>query len=96
MPARCPCASRSAAVISATDDFPLVPTTWTDVNRCCGIPSTETSRRIAERRDTLRAEVARAEGKLANSRFVGKAPADVVEAERAKLARYQAELEDLS
>jgi valyl-tRNA synthetase len=56
----------------------------------------EVSRRIAERRDTLQAEVARAEGKLANSRFVDKAPADVVEAERAKLARYQAELEELS
>jgi valyl-tRNA synthetase len=39
--------------------------------------------------------VARAEGKLSNARFVDKAPADVVEAERAKLARYQAELEDL-
>ena len=52
--------------------------------------------RIAERRDTLQSEVARAEGKLANARFVDKAPADVVEAERAKLARYQAELEELS
>jgi valyl-tRNA synthetase len=52
--------------------------------------------RIAERRDALRAEVARAEGKLANAGFVDKAPPDVVDAERAKLARYQAELEELS
>jgi valyl-tRNA synthetase len=51
--------------------------------------------RIAERRDDLLSEVARAEGKLSNARFVDKAPADVVEAERAKLARYQAELEEL-
>jgi valyl-tRNA synthetase len=51
--------------------------------------------RIAERRDALLSEVARAEGKLSNARFVDKAPADVVEAERAKLARYQAELEEL-
>jgi valyl-tRNA synthetase len=60
------------------------------------VDAEQVRRRIAERRDTLRAEVARAEGKLANSRFIDKAPADVVEAERAKLARYQAELEDLS
>jgi valyl-tRNA synthetase len=60
------------------------------------VDADQVRRRIAERRDTLRAEVARAEGKLANSRFVDKAPADVVEAERTKLARYQAELEDLS
>jgi valyl-tRNA synthetase len=51
--------------------------------------------RIAERRNALLSEVARAEGKLSNARFVDKAPADVVEAERAKLARYQAELEEL-
>jgi valyl-tRNA synthetase len=52
--------------------------------------------RIAERREALRAEVQRAEGKLANARFVDKAPADVVDAERRKLAQYQAELEELS
>ena len=44
-----PCASSSAAVISATDDLPLVPTTWIEAKRCCGIPSTETSRRIRSR-----------------------------------------------
>jgi valyl-tRNA synthetase len=60
------------------------------------VDAEQVRRRIAERRDTLQAEVARAEGKLANSRFVDRAPADVVEAERAKLARYQAELEELS
>ena len=32
---------------------------------------------------------------LANERFVQNAPADVVEAERAKLARYQRELDAL-
>ncbi len=53
-------------------------------------------RRIAERRETLRTEVARAEGKLANAGFVSKAPPDVVESERRKLSRYQAELEELS
>jgi valyl-tRNA synthetase len=41
----------------------------------------------------LRKEIARAEGMLANGRFVANAPPDVVEAERAKLERYRGELE---
>ena len=41
----------------------------------------------------LRKEIARAEGMLANERFVANAPADVVEAERAKLERFRRELE---
>ncbi len=44
----------------------------------------------------LQKEIARAEGMLANDRFVGNAPADVVEAEREKLARYRRELDALS
>jgi valyl-tRNA synthetase len=44
-------------------------------------------------RGRLRKEIARAEGMLANERFVANAPADVVEAERAKLERYRGELE---
>ena len=59
------------------------------------VDAEQVRQRIAERRDALQSEVARAEGKLANERFVAKAPADVVEAEREKLARYQAELEEL-
>jgi valyl-tRNA synthetase len=51
--------------------------------------------RLGQRRDTLRAEVERAERKLANDGFVSKAPAEVVEAEREKLAAYRAELEEL-
>ena len=51
--------------------------------------------RIDERRQKLRAEVKRGEGKLANDGFVAKAPADVVDAEREKLAAYRAELEEL-
>jgi valyl-tRNA synthetase len=46
--------------------------------------------------DRLRREIARAEGMLANERFVGNAPAEVVEAEREKLARYKRELDALS
>ncbi len=45
--------------------------------------------------ERLSKEVARAEGMLANERFVTNAPADVVEAEREKLERYRRELEAL-
>ncbi len=44
-------------------------------------------------RARLRAEVERAEKMLANERFVARAPAEVVEAERAKLERYRRELD---
>ena len=45
--------------------------------------------------ERLRTEIARAEGMLANERFVEKAPPEVVEAERGKLARYRRELDAL-
>ena len=45
--------------------------------------------------ERLRKEVARAEGMLANERFVANAPAEVVEAEREKLERYRRELDAL-
>ena len=52
--------------------------------------------RVDARRAELRSEVERAERKLGNEGFVAKAPADVVEAEREKLAGYRAELEELA
>jgi valyl-tRNA synthetase len=60
-----------------------------------GVDPDAVAARIEERRDKLRAEVKRGEGKLSNEGFVAKAPADVVDAEREKLAAYRAELEDL-
>src|SRR4051795_1084392 len=60
-----------------------------------GIDARGVEARIEERREKLRAEVKRGEGKLGNEGFVAKAPADVVDAEREKLAAYRAELEDL-
>jgi valyl-tRNA synthetase len=44
------------------------------------------------RADELRSEIARVNGKLGNEQFVAKAPVAVVDAEREKLARFEAEL----
>jgi len=52
--------------------------------------------RLDKRREELRSEVTRAEGKLANEKFVARAPAELVEEERTKLERYRAELEELT
>jgi len=51
--------------------------------------------RIVERRDRLTAEIDRLEAKLANERFVERAPTAVVQGERDKLAGYRDELERL-
>jgi valyl-tRNA synthetase len=52
-------------------------------------------RRLADRRAKLEAEIERAERKLANPGFTAKAPPNVVQDERDKLARLRAELESL-
>ena len=52
-------------------------------------------RKRAAERARLKAEIERAERKLANDGFVAKAPPDVVQAERDKLERLRAELEAL-
>jgi valyl-tRNA synthetase len=60
------------------------------------IDAAAVSSRLEARREELRSEVARAEGKLGNEKFVDRAPPEVVEEERQKLERYRAELEELS
>jgi valyl-tRNA synthetase len=52
-------------------------------------------RRLAAARAKLEAEIERAERKLGNQGFVEKAPPEVVQAERDKLARLRAELDSL-
>jgi valyl-tRNA synthetase len=51
---------------------------------------------VEAERERLRGEIARAEKMLANDRFVRNAPAEVVDAEREKLARYRRELDSIS
>ena len=48
---------------------------------------------VGAERDRLRKEIARAEGMLANQRFVSKAPPGLVDAEREKLARFRRDLD---
>jgi valyl-tRNA synthetase len=58
-------------------------------------PAAATDGNVEAEVERLRKEIARAEGMLANQRFVDNAPAEVVEAEREKLARYRRELDAL-
>jgi valyl-tRNA synthetase len=59
------------------------------------IDSEEGERRRAAQRAKLEQEILRLEGKLANQKFVERAPTEVVEAERQKLERYRSELGEL-
>jgi valyl-tRNA synthetase len=55
----------------------------------------EADRRRAARREQLAAEIERAERKLANEKFVERAPAEVVDEERRKLEEYREALRRL-
>jgi valyl-tRNA synthetase len=60
-----------------------------------GLDLEAAARKRDAERARLEAEVERAEGKLGNEKFVARAPAHLVEAERSKLERLRAELEAL-
>ncbi len=60
-----------------------------------GLDLAAAARRRVAAREKLDGEIARVQAKLANASFVERAPAEVVEGERTKLARLQAELEAL-
>jgi valyl-tRNA synthetase len=77
----------AAAIVVPGGVVEILPTAEVDVEAA-------TRKREAKRKE-LEAEIRRAEGKLANAGFVAKAPPEVVEAERAKLAALRAELEAL-
>jgi valyl-tRNA synthetase len=55
----------------------------------------EVRARLEEQLARARSELDRARGKLANERFIAGAPADVVDAERAKVARFEVEVREL-
>jgi len=95
-----PLIERLARVRFADADDPPVATLVADGIALEVLPSEDidlgaAERKRAVRREHLGAEVARAEGKLANGNFVSKAPPAVVQAERDKLARLREELEAL-
>ncbi len=88
--------SRLAKVeFSGDGGEPMASVGGVDLLETEGVDPKAVADRIEERREQLRAEVKRGEGKLSNEGFVAKAPADVVDAEREKLAAYKAELEEL-
>jgi valyl-tRNA synthetase len=60
-----------------------------------GLDLEAAQRKREAERARLQSEIERSQRKLANEGFVAKAPADVVQAERDKLARLQAEVESL-
>jgi valyl-tRNA synthetase len=55
----------------------------------------EARRRVRAHVESLRSEIQRAQGKLANAGFVERAPDEVVQQEREKLARFERELAEL-
>jgi valyl-tRNA synthetase len=72
-----------------------VPCGTVEVLSAEGLDLEAAERRRAAARAKLEGEIDRVEGKLANAGFVQRAPAEVVEGERAKLARLRGELEAL-
>jgi valyl-tRNA synthetase len=77
------------------DDEPVAVVAGIEILPSDAVDLQAHARRIADRRRTLEAEIARAESKLANDKFVAKAPPQVVQGERDKLARLRAELDAL-
>ena len=58
---------------------------------CLKVEQQTNSQDLAKRLEVVEFEIKRAQGMLANANFVAKAPADKVQAERDKLAKYEAE-----
>ncbi|HEV3322616.1 MAG TPA: valine--tRNA ligase [Solirubrobacteraceae bacterium] len=72
-----------------------VPCGTVEVLSAEGLDLAATERRRAAALAKLEGEIARVEGKLSHAGFVQRAPAEVVEGERAKLTRLRGELEAL-
>ncbi len=80
-------------VISADDSVQIITDSATIFLPLSDVIDTEKERaRLEGELKKLEGEIKRLEGKLSNEGFVAKAPAAVVEAERAKLAKYEENL----
>jgi valyl-tRNA synthetase len=72
-----------------------IPGGGVQVLRSDAFDPAEAEKRIAAKRESLRSEIERAERRLANEKFVERAPTDVVAAERRKLGEYREALRRL-
>ncbi|HSR94110.1 MAG TPA: valine--tRNA ligase [Solirubrobacterales bacterium] len=88
--------ARVKVVADGTQAEPIASVGGAKILASAEIDADAVAARLETRREELRSEVSRAEGKLGNEKFVDRAPAEVVEEEREKLERYRAELEELS
>ena len=81
-------------VVSADDSVQIITDSATIFLPLSDIIDTEKERtRLTTEKKRLEGEIARLSGKLANEGFVSKAPAAVVEGERAKLAKFRENLD---
>jgi valyl-tRNA synthetase len=94
-----PLVCRLARLAPAGDDerapVATIPVSGVQVDLLTGVDPADVARKVAAQREHLSKEIARAESKLANERFVAKAPEHVVAGERDKLETLRAELEAL-
>ena len=80
-------------VISADDSVQIITDSASIFLPLSDVIDVEKERaRLATELKKLEGEIKRLEGKLSNQGFIAKAPAAVVEAERAKLAKYEENL----
>ena len=83
----------SEDVVSADNAVQIITDSATVYLPLSDLVDTEKERaRLSAEQKKLEGEIARLSGKLSNEGFVAKAPAAVVDAERAKLAKYQENL----
>ncbi len=90
-------ASNGAGGVGAAEPVAAVPVPGgtVEVLSAEGLDLDAAKRRRETEQQRLQGEIARVQGKLGNEGFVTKAPAQVVEEQRAKLQRLQGELEAL-
>jgi valyl-tRNA synthetase len=88
-------ADRGTASSDAATAVIALPGATVELLESDAIDPEQARARIAERAQSVRDEIERARGKLANTGFVEKAPGEVVQKERDKLARFERELTEL-